>query len=166
MLAFHAVSRELIRDAVLCLVVALVLGTVANVLPGRGLAWWGQGKQPPQTGVDFQWLDAASADALRSSLPKVTIVDTRTPTDYAAGHVDGAVSLPYTDASAQLTPALLQRLKGADAVILYGSSPEADTEQLLAQELRLRGVAPPHIMIGAYEAWVINGLPVARGGAS
>jgi len=166
MLASHAVSRALVRDALLYLVVVLVLGTVANLLPGRGLAWWGQGKQPPQTGVDFQWLDAASADALRTSLPTVIIVDTRGPADFAAGHVEGALSLPYTDATARLTPALLDSLKRADAVILYGSSPEADTEQLLAQELRLRGVAPPHIMIGAYEAWVINGLAVAQGGAS
>jgi rhodanese-related sulfurtransferase len=159
------VSRELLRDAVIYLAVVLVLGTVANVLPGRGLAWWGQGKEPPQTGVDFQWLDAASADALRTSLPNVTIVDTRAPADYAASHVAGALSLPYTDAVARLTPELLHTLKSADALILYGSSPEGDTEQLLAQELRLRGVAPPHIVIGAFEAWVINGLPVASGSA-
>jgi rhodanese-related sulfurtransferase len=164
MLAFHAVSRELLRDALLYLAVVLVLGTVANVLPGRGLAWWGQGKQPPQTGVDFAWLDAASVEALRAALPKVTIIDTRPPSEFAANHVEGALSLPYTEASARLTPALLQRLQGSDAVILYGSSPEADTEQLLAQELRLLGVAPPHILIGALEAWVANGLPVAQGG--
>ncbi len=163
MLASRAVSRELLRDAFLYLAVVLVLGTVANLLPGRGLAWWGQGKEPPQTGVDFQWLDAASADALRTSLPDVMLVDTRAPAESTATHIAGAVSLPYTDAAARLTPELLRTLKVASAVILYGSSPEADTEQLLAQELRLRGVAPPHILIGAFEAWVVNGLPVANG---
>jgi rhodanese-related sulfurtransferase len=166
MVASPAVSRALLRDAILYAVVALVLGTAANVLPGRGLAWWGQGKQPPQTGVDFQWLDAASVEALRTSLPNVAVIDTRGPADFAASHVAGAISLPYTEASRLLKPELVQRLKGADAVILYGSSPEADTEQLLAQELRLLGVAPPHILIGAFEAWVINALPTDQAGAS
>jgi rhodanese-related sulfurtransferase len=165
MLAFAAVSRELVRDALLYLVVALVLGTAANLVSGRSLAWWGQGKQPPQTGVDFVWIDAESANALLTSLPNVVIVDTRAPADFAASHVAGAISLPYTDALDELTPTLLATLKGANAVILYGSSPEADTEQLLAQELRLRGVAPPQILVGAFEGWVINGLPVAQGSA-
>jgi rhodanese-related sulfurtransferase len=166
MLASRVVRTALLRDATLYLVAALVLGTAANMIPGRGLSWWGHGKQPPQTGVDFVWLDAASVYTLRSSLPNVVIVDTRQPSEFAAGHVEGALSLPYTEAIPRLTPDLLEQLKRADAVVLYGSSPEADTEQLLAQELRVRGVAPPQILIGAYEAWVINGLPVAEGGAS
>ena len=162
MLAFPTVSRDLFRDAAIYLVAALVLGTVANVLPGRGLAWWGQGKQPPQPGVDFQWLDAMSADALRVSLPTVVLVDSRPAAEFALAHVEGAVSLPYTDLDAALTPEVLARLRGADAVILYGGTPDADTEQLLAQELRHAGLSPPHILLGGFPAWEINGLPVAE----
>ena len=161
MLAFAAVSRDLFRDVVLYLAVVLVLGTVANLLPGRGLAWWGEGKQPPQAGVDFQWLDPISADALRVSLPAVAIVDSRPASEFAAGHVEGALSLPYTEVDSALTPDLLARLRTADAVVLYGATPDADTEQLLAQELRSRGVPAPHILAGGFPAWEVNGLPVA-----
>jgi rhodanese-related sulfurtransferase len=161
MLAFAAVSRELLRDIVLYLVVVLVLGTAANLLPGRGLPWWGRGKQPPQTGVDFQWLDPMSADALRISLPAVVFVDSRPASEFAADHVEGALSLPYTELGSALTAEALVRLRGADAVILYGATPDADTEQLLAQELRLAGVPPPHILVGGFPAWELNGLPVA-----
>jgi len=161
MLAFAAVSRELLRDVVLYLAVALVLGTVANLLPGRGLAWWGQGKQPPQAGVDFQWLDPVSADALRVSLPTVVFVDSRAASEFAARHVEGALSLPYTEIGSALTADVLDRLRSADAIILYGATPDADTEQLLAQELRSHGVPAPHILAGGFPAWEVNGLPIA-----
>jgi rhodanese-related sulfurtransferase len=162
MLAFPTVSRDLVRDAVIYLAAAVLLGTVGNLLPGRGLAWWGQGKQPPQAGVDFQWLDPISADALRVSLPGAVFVDSRPPAEYAAGHVDGALSLPYTEVGAALTASLLERLRGADAVILYGATPDADTEQLLAQELHAAGVPTPHLLAGGFPAWQLNGLPVAE----
>jgi len=160
MLAFPTVSRDLFRDVVLYLAVGLALGTATNLVPGRGLAWWGEGRQPPQPGVDFQWLDAMSADALRTSLPNAVVVDARAATDFAASHVEGAVSLPYTEIDEALTGDLLARLRGADAVILYGSSTDADTEQLLAQELRARGVPAPHVLAGGFPAWEVNGLPV------
>jgi rhodanese-related sulfurtransferase len=162
MLAFATVSRDLLRDAALILLAAVVLGTVSNVLPGRGIPWWGQGKQPPQAGVDFQWLDAMSADALRVSLPSVVLVDSRPAGEYAAARVEGAISLPYTEVSTALTADVLARLRGADAVILYGGTPDADTEQLLAQELRGRGLPPPHILVGGFPAWQMNGLPVTE----
>ena len=163
MLAFATVSRPLLRDIVLFALVAVVLGTVANLRPGRGLAWWGQGQQPPQPGTDFQWIDALSADALRTALPTVATVDARPAADFAAAHVEGALSVPYTESSAALTDELLARLRGADAVIVYGATPDADTEQLLAQELRLAGVPPPHILVGGFPAWELNGLPVGSG---
>jgi len=161
MLAFAVVSRDLLRDAFLFLVAAVVLGTASNMFPGRGIPWWGEGKQPPQAGVDFQWLDPLSSDALRTSLPNVAFVDSRPPHEFAAGHVDGAISVPYTDGSTALNDELLGRLRSADAVILYGATPDADTEQLLAQELRQAGVPPPHILVGGYPAWELNGLPTA-----
>jgi 3-mercaptopyruvate sulfurtransferase SseA len=162
MLAFAFVSRDLLRDAALILVAAVVLGTVSNVLPGRGIPWWGQGKQPPQAGVDFQWLDAMSADALRVSLPSVVLVDSRPAGEFAAAHVEGAVSLPYTEIATELSAEMLDRLRTADAVILYGDTPDADTEQLMAQDLHGLGVPPPHILVGGLPAWQMNGLPVTE----
>ena len=62
-----AAMRGLLRDAGLILVAVLVLGTAANLVPGRHLAWWGKGHEPPATGVDFQLIDAGSADSMRTS---------------------------------------------------------------------------------------------------
>jgi len=167
MLTSRPVRRELIRDAALYLAATLVLGTAANLLPSRHLAWWGQGQQPPREGVDFSLIDPVSADTLRTSLPHVVFLDTRTAGEYEADHVPGAVRISFTDLRRTLTPDLEARLKGADAVVLYGASTESDIEQLTAQALHLHGLNPPYVMAGGFPAWQASGLEVASaGGAS
>ena len=155
--------RGLVRDTLLLVVATLVLGTAANLLPGRHLAWWGKGYEPPRAGVDFNFLDPGSADAMRTSLPGVVFLDTRSATEFGAGHVPGAEEIAYTDLQAQLTPERLGRLRSAGAVIVYGASDEIDVEQLLAQELGRRGLAPPYVLIGGFLGWQGSGLPVDGG---
>jgi rhodanese-related sulfurtransferase len=152
--------RGLVRDTALILTAALALGTAANLVPGRRLAWWGKGSEPPQVGVDFQFIDAASADAVRTSLPHVVILDTRSAGEFAAGHVPGARRINYTKLQAQLTPATIAELRAADAVLVYGDGDETDVEQLLAQELRRRGVGRPYVLMGGFMAWQGGGLPI------
>jgi rhodanese-related sulfurtransferase len=159
MVTLPAVRRPLLRDAFFYLIAALVLGAGANLVPGRHLAWWGQGLQPPTVGVDFQWIDAYAADALRSALPDTVFVDTRTSEQNARRRVPGSVQLSYTDLARDLTPALESRLRDASAVVIYGASQETDVEQLLAQELRRRGLAPPHVLVSGFDAWELSGLP-------
>ena len=155
--------RGLCRDAALFLVATLVLGTVANLLPGRGLAWWGQGHQPPREGVDFTFIDAGSADAMRTSLPHAVFLDTRSAAGFAAAHIPGARDVSYTDIARQLTPERVAELRAADAVVIYGSSEETDVEQLVAQELHLRGLPPPYVLAGGFAAWLGSGFPVEGG---
>ena len=155
--------RVLVRDTVMLVIATLVLGTAANLLPGRHLAWWGKGAEPPQAGVDFNFLDPGSADAMRTSLPGIVFLDTRSAAEFAAGHVPGAEKISYTDLQAELTSERLGRLRSAGAVIIYGASEETDVEQLLAQELRRRGLAPPYVLIGGFLGWQGSGLPVDGG---
>ncbi len=156
--------RAVIRDAAVMLAAVLALGTAANLLPGRHLAWWGVGHEPPAAGKDYQLVDAGSADALRASLPRVVFLDTRSAAEFAAGHVPGAEPVAYTDLDRQLTRERLDRLRSADAVVVYGASEETDVEQLLAQELRRRGVPPPYVLAGGFQAWAGAALPLETGG--
>jgi rhodanese-related sulfurtransferase len=157
MLPSPAVRRELLRDAALYLGAVAVLGTAANFVPARHMAWWGKGKQPPAEGVDFTFIDPLSAATLRASLPHVVFLDTRSAAQYARDHVPDAVPIAYTDLDHSLTPQLLARLRTADMVIVYGDSAETDVEQLVAQELRLRGLSPPMVLIGGFAAWRASG---------
>jgi len=156
--------RRLARDAAGILAAVLLLGTASNLAPGRHLAWWGKGHEPPAAGKDYQLVDPGSADSIRASLPHVVFLDTRADAEFARGHVPGARPISYTDLSAQLTRARLDALRAADAVVVYGASEETDVEQLLAQELRERGLAPPYVLVGGYPAWEGAGLPVEQGG--
>jgi rhodanese-related sulfurtransferase len=156
--------RRLCRDATLFLVATLVLGTAANLVPGRRLAWWGHGLQPPQQGVDFTFIDAGSAEAMLGSLPHVVFLDTRAAPHFAAAHVPGAREISFADIASELTPRLIEELRAADAVIVYGASEESDVEQLVAQELHLRGLPPPYVLAGGFEAWLGSGFPVEGGG--
>ncbi len=155
--------RGLFRDTALYVVATLILGTAVNLLPGRHLAWWGKGHEPPQAGVDFNFLDPGSADAMRTALPRVIFLDTRSPAEFAAGHVPGAHEISYTDLQVQLTPERVTQLRSVDAVIVYGANEETDIEQLLAQELRHRGMPPPYVLAGGFAGWQGFGLPVDGG---
>jgi rhodanese-related sulfurtransferase len=155
--------RALLRDCALILVATLALGTAANFLPGRRLAWWGQGHQPPAEGVDFNLIDPGSADAMLTSLPHVVFLDTRTAASFNAAHVPGAQQISYTDIEGQLTRQWIEELGSADAVVIYGTSEETDVEQLVAQELRRRGLPPPYVLMGGFGAWQGSGLPVEGG---
>lgn len=157
---FPAVQRALTRDALLILLVVLAMGTLANLIPFRHLAWWGKGHEPPQVNLDFRLLDPGSADAMRTSLPGVMFLDTRSAASFAAGHIPGATLISYTELRAELTPVRLAALRKADAVILYGAGEETDVEQLLGQELRRRGLPPPHMLLGGFEGWLGSDLPV------
>lgn len=163
MLPFAAMKRELVRDTALLLALAIAVGTAANMLPGRRLPWWGHGQVPPQAGVDFILLDALEADTLRTSLPSVVVIDTRSAEEFAAGHVPGAVPVSLAEVGEALDQALLARLRAADAVILYGASEETDVEQLLAQELHHRGLAPPYVVVGGWAGWLAVGLSPEEG---
>jgi rhodanese-related sulfurtransferase len=151
--------RNLARDAAILVAVTLVLGVVANLTRAQRVAWWGQGTQPPQVDVDFRFLDVGSADALRTSLPRVVFVDTRPAEVATGGRVPGAWNVAYTNLAVDLTNERLAGLRQADAVVLYGSGDEGDIEQLLAQELRRRGVRTSYVLVGGFPAWEAAGLP-------
>jgi len=158
------VMRGLFRDAALLLIVALVLGTGANLAPSRHLPWWGKGQEPPRAGVDFNLIDPGSADAMRASLPHPIFLDTRSEAEFAVGHLAGARPIAFTALQAQLTPERVKELRAADAVVVYGAGDETDIEQLLAQELHRRGLPPPYVLAGGFAGWQQGGFPVEEGG--
>lgn len=157
--------RRVVWESAVVLFLMLVLGTASNLLPSRHLAWWGRGQEPPRAGQDFQLLDVDSAHALWESLPGTVFVDTRTQQEYAAGHVPQALRLELPSLDHMLDNATRQRLGGAAAVVIYGSSEETDIEQLLAQALRQRipEMPLPYVLLGGFAHWQGAGFPTEQG---
>ncbi|MET8827313.1 rhodanese-like domain-containing protein [Streptomyces sp. NPDC004610] len=75
---------------------------------------------------------ALDADQARARLGELTVVDVRTPGEYASGHLPGALNIPLD----RLGPALpaLRRLSGALLVVCASGARSANACALLARE--------------------------------
>jgi thiosulfate/3-mercaptopyruvate sulfurtransferase len=110
--------------------------------------------------------DTVTAEEVEASLGKanVTIVDARVrerfrgevePIDAVAGHIPGAVNLPYGDFGGDLPPGLSDE----DEVIVYcGSGITAAVDVLALERAGVRAKLYP----GSWSEWSARGLPVER----
>jgi len=102
-----------------------------------------------------------SPDELRAQLDRGSppvVVDVRTADEYAAGHVPGALNVPFWRVLAIGLPASVGR---ADKVVLYcGKGPRA---QMAMLGLRLRGFSNVCEIDGHWAAWQERQFPEAQG---
>jgi rhodanese-related sulfurtransferase len=91
------------------------------------------------------------------------IIDAREPEEYAAGHLPGAISLPYEKVITD--PAALESLDvGNRPIIAYCGGGECEVSLSLAHELIALGYERVAVYTGGYPEWEASGLPVARAG--
>ncbi len=96
------------------------------------------------------------ATALRRS-PAPQLVDVRTPAEFAAGHVAGAVNVPVTALSSRLPGLGLDPARPVVAICL-----SAHRSAPAVRLLRQRGFDAAHLA-GGMNAWRAAGLPEVRG---
>jgi rhodanese-related sulfurtransferase len=92
----------------------------------------------------------------------VAFGDTRTPDDYARGHVASAVHLPCFASAAQSASSIAQ-LGAPRTLILYGADDAEPDAHLAADELSRRGFADVRILRGGFRAWQAANLPAESG---
>ena len=91
------------------------------------------------------------------------IVDARSPELYAAGHIDGAVSLPMVEVDAML-PDFLSRVDKGQTLITYCSGFGCPDSFDLGVFLIEAGYQDVRVFEGGYPEWRDAGLPVAGEG--
>jgi rhodanese-related sulfurtransferase/DNA-binding transcriptional ArsR family regulator len=105
-----------------------------------------------------QWdcLEAVSAPALLSRIQagNVTVLDVRPPEEFAAGHVPGAVNIPYADLD-QRMDSLSQRFE----VVAYCRGPYCVLSFQATDLLRRRGFDAKRLEHG-FPQWKRGGFPV------
>jgi len=90
------------------------------------------------------------------------VVDAREPGEFAAGHIAGAMNLPYNDALAE--PERLRRLGEAGRPIaVYCSGGTCELSMDLAKLMIEHGRRKVLVYEGGYPEWEQAGYPVARG---
>ena len=91
--------------------------------------------------------------------PSLFVLDVRTPEEYAAGHVPGAVNVPYD----QVASRLAQIPKDKDVVLYCKSGRRAG---LAADVLAANGYTKLEHLQGDMQAWLKDGRPVEGGDAT
>ncbi|GAA4623192.1 rhodanese-like domain-containing protein [Cellulomonas oligotrophica] len=90
--------------------------------------------------------------------PDVTVVDVRTPAEFAEGHLDGAVNIDLSDpAFADLVAELPQ--DGAYLVYCRTDNRSGTATDLMAEE----GLTDVHDLDGGVVAWAEAGMPLVVG---
>lgn len=90
--------------------------------------------------------------------PDVYIIDGRSSSAFAAGHLAGAVNVPFP-ATGSDRPAL-PAPRGARTVVVYGEGAGARQARALAQELGARDQRYVAVYAAGYAEWSAAGLPV------
>jgi rhodanese-related sulfurtransferase len=90
------------------------------------------------------------------------LVDVRDREEYRAGHIAGALSLPYDEAITD--PARLERLDpGGKPIIVYCGGGTCETSMNMAFALIEAGKSRVLVYMGGFPEWQATGLPVESG---
>jgi len=90
-------------------------------------------------------------------------VDVRSATDYAYGHIEGAINMPYEE-FADLLPQRLSQLRAGRALVVYCKSKDCGKSLWTAIRLHQEGLTQAKIYPNGWNEWVTNGLPHTTGG--
>ncbi len=93
--------------------------------------------------------------------PQTLFVDVRSSSDYAAGHIRGALPMPEEEFE-QRFPDLKPRLEQAAAIVVYCQSSDCGKSLWTAIRLRNEGLTQTRIYPEGWNEWSANGLPAAR----
>lgn len=96
--------------------------------------------------------------ATRHETPDFVLLDVRTPTLYAAGHVPGAINLPTRTISEQR----LADYPSDTLFVVYCAGPHCNGANKAALKLAQLG-RPVKEMIGGLTGWIDEGFGLARG---
>jgi rhodanese-related sulfurtransferase len=98
-----------------------------------------------------------TAEAKRLLGKRGTIfVDARTEEEFAKGHIEGAVNVPYLFVE-PLPPAALSSLKRYERVIVYCNTRGAELSRLMAGELSEAGVKEVSYLAQGLRGWIEAG---------
>ena len=92
------------------------------------------------------------------------IVDARDPEDYRAGHILGAINLPFDEVISD--PSLIETLRtGGRPIVTYCGGEGCEVSLGVAEELCAAGQQRVAVYVGGFPEWVEAGQPVGSSAA-
>ena len=100
------------------------------------------------------------ADVIEIQASKsATLIDARTPEEFAAGHIQGSRNLPYYELD-KFQSAALDGLTADSPLVIYCEGVGCELSFFLGRELQAQGYTNMKIFYGGYPEWKMAGLPV------
>jgi rhodanese-related sulfurtransferase len=115
---------------------------------------YNEGSDPPAISLDYAQMKFQSA--------KTIFLDARLPVDFKAGHIQGAMNLPYEEFD-QYTSSVLPKIPTTGEIITYCDGTECEASLLLARELQDLGYRNIKIFFGGWAEWQQAGLATKTG---
>lgn len=148
----------------LLVITACVIGLSVNHLRPDGLApvgdWSEQARFADAAGESLViGLDEAVGLFERQT---VLFVDARPQSQYAGGHIQGALNLPWQEVDRYFME-LADRLEGAFTIITYCDGENCDLSHELALFLKEMGVKNVRVLVNGWTVWQQAGLPTETG---
>jgi rhodanese-related sulfurtransferase len=169
--------NKLLYQIIILVLIGLILGVLNNTLSSNKIPWIEEYQDLSQitksdtAWIPWSWEESDSIfrrinveDAYNAYLQGDAIfIDSRTPEDYAMGHILGAINVDIEADddifNAQLDE-LLQITSMDMKLITYCSGAECDLSLMLARYLTNNiGYSDISIYFGGWEFWQENGLP-------
>jgi|Deesub1362B_J571_1020462.scaffolds.fasta_scaffold00263_26 rhodanese-related sulfurtransferase len=146
------------REALVLIFVATLIGSLFNLKLirefHRGNLAPGFLEQNSYPGVTFITLDEA-ADLLANQ--RAIFIDSRSPAIYQAGHIPGALNLPYEHFEEYFQPELIPP---HHPLVVYCEGGECRSSVALAQKLIAQGYPEVRVILEGWSGWQSAGLPV------
>ncbi|MFC5821763.1 Inner membrane protein YgaP [Nonomuraea coxensis DSM 45129] len=103
-------------------------------------------------------VDAITARAMIASNPDVLVVDVRTPGEFDAAHIDGAINLPLDQVDTHLRR-IVSDAGGRMLLICQSGGRATQAHKKLCDA----GLPDATVLAGGMNAWIAAGAPVVRG---
>ena len=151
------IPRIIVEAVVICVVMTAV-ALAANSVRKEGIDLVRNPQAPQTSGAKN--VDLAAAKKLFDT-PGVTFIDTRDKDEFEAGHIQGAINIPYHDAETLVS----EKLENADPdapIVTYCSGENCNSSTVVAMQLVDDGFSHVSIFFGGWPEWKKAKYPVSE----
>lgn len=156
---------RMLRQAAVLMVLAVAAGLICNQVRPERLPliadWSPAARLKAATGQDIVIPVEQAAEFYDTR--EAVFVDARSPGEYAAGHIAGAINVPFEDVNSHIG-AFFGRVPDKNAVVItYCDGETCSLGEDLAVLLKDIGYVNVRVLINGWTVWSGRGFPIATG---
>ena len=111
---------------------------------------------------EFKTIAPGKLNSLGQQGKQVHLIDVRSPAEYRASHVSGAISIPIDELTAEKIHDQFGDSRADDEQPLFLTCHSGLRAQLAAERLKRDGFENIYLLEGGTEAWMKTGLPMQK----